>query len=311
MKDDIMFKAFFSKIGNEKYLKSFLSAILSEDIKIKEVVHDSRLEQLAREQKYGILDLDVKLENGETINIEMQMQNHNNMEKRSTFYASKKITEQVGIGTKYDDIKIVIVISIINYYFVDVPEYVNKTVRVIDKHRTLKLNNIVEYYYIELEKFRKNNPNMKEPINQWLAFIDMEREDLLDMATKENKIIKEAKKSYNILTGEAEIKRLAEIRLMSDMEEQAALSSARQRGTEEGLKQGIEEGLQQGIEKGLQQGIEKGLQQGIEKGLQQGIEKGQKDALYNIAKQLLNKGFSINEIKKLTNLSENEIKSLK
>ena len=152
---------------------------------------------------------------------------------------------------------------------------------------------------------------MKEPINQWLAFIDMEREDLLDMATKENKIIKEAKKSYNILTGEAEIKRLAEIRLMSDMEEQAALSSARQRGTEEGLKQGIEEGLQQGIEKGLQQGIEKGLQQGIEKGLQQGIEKGQKDALYNIAKQLLNKGFSINEIKKLTNLSENEIKSLK
>ena len=123
----------------------------------------------------------------------------------------------------------------------------------------------------------------------------MEREDLLDMATKENKIIKEAKKSYNILTGEAEIKRLAEIRLMSDMEEQAALSSARQRGTEEGLKQGLEEGLQQGIEKGLQQGI----------------EKGQKDALYNIAKQLLNKGFSINEIKKLTNLSENEIKSLK
>lgn len=295
MKDDIMFKAFFSKIGNEKYLKSFLSAILSEDIKIKEVVHDSRLEQLAREQKYGILDLDVKLENGETINIEMQMQNHNNMEKRSTFYASKKITEQVGIGTKYDDIKRVIVISILNYSFLDVPEYVNKTVRVIDKHRTLKLNNIVEYYYIELEKFRKNNPNMKEPINQWLAFIDMEREDLLDMATKENKIIKEAKKSYNILTGEAEIKRLAEIRLMSDMEEQAALSSARQRGTEEGLKQGIEEGFQQGIEKGLQQGI----------------EKGQKDALYNIAKQLLNKGFSINEIKKLTNLSENEIKSLK
>lgn len=287
MKDDIMFKAFFSKIGNEKYLKSFLSAILSEDIKIKEVVHDSRLEQLAREQKYGILDLDVKLENGETINIEMQMQNHNNMEKRSTFYASKKITEQVGIGTKYDDIKRVIVISILNYSFLDVPEYVNKTVRVIDKHRTLKLNNIVEYYYIELEKFRKNNHNMKEPINQWLAFIDMEREDLLDMATKENKIIKEAKKSYNILTGEAEIKRLAEIRLMSDMEEQAALSSARQRGTEEGLKQGIEEGLQQGI------------------------EKGQKDALYNIAKQLLNKGFSINEIKKLTNLSENEIKSLK
>ena len=31
---------------------------------------------------------------------------------------------------------------------------------------------------------------MKDPINQWLAFIDRERGDLLDMAEKENKIIK-------------------------------------------------------------------------------------------------------------------------
>ena len=28
MKDDIMFKAFFSRAGNEKFLKSFLNAIL-------------------------------------------------------------------------------------------------------------------------------------------------------------------------------------------------------------------------------------------------------------------------------------------
>ncbi len=247
MKDDIMFKAFFSRKGNERFLKDFLNAILGEDVKIRRVIHDLRLEQLAREQKYGVLDLDVELEGGEIINIEMQMNNYKNMEKRTTFYASKKITEQFGPKTQYSELKKIIVISILNYSFINLPEYVTKTVRVADKHREYEINNDVTYYYIELEKFREQNPDMKEPINQWLAFIDMERGDLLEMAEKENKLIKEAKQTYDVLTGDEEVKRLAEIRLMSQLEEQAALASARDKGTQEGLKQGKKEGLEYNI----------------------------------------------------------------
>lgn len=65
-----MFKAFFSRTGNEKYLKELLSAILGKDLKIKRVIHDARLEQLAKENKYGVLDLDVELESKEIINVE-------------------------------------------------------------------------------------------------------------------------------------------------------------------------------------------------------------------------------------------------
>ena len=314
MKDDIMFKAFFSKIGNEKYLKDFLSAIIGEDLEIKEVIHDARLEQLAREQKYGILDLEVKLKNGEIINIEMQMQNHNNMEKRTTFYASKKITEQLGNGVIYDNIKKFIVIAILDYTYLDVPEYVTKTVRVAEKHRDYQINNEVEYYYIELDKFRKENPDMKEKINQWLAFIDMERGDLLEMAKKENNLVKEANEKYNILTGEEEIKRLAEIRLMSEMEEQAALSTARERGKkqgmEEGKKQGMEEGKKQGMEEGKKQGMEEGKKQGIEEGKKQGIEEGERIQQIKIAKELLKTSMSINEIEKITKLSKSEIEQI-
>lgn len=73
------------------------------------------------------------------------------------------------------------------------PEYVTKTVRVADKHREHEINNDVTYYYIELEKFRNQNPDMTIPINQWLAFIDMEKGELLEMAEKENNLIKKAK----------------------------------------------------------------------------------------------------------------------
>ena len=44
MKNDIMFKAFFSRKENIKFLKSLLGAILGEEVKIKKVIHDLQLE---------------------------------------------------------------------------------------------------------------------------------------------------------------------------------------------------------------------------------------------------------------------------
>lgn len=289
MKSDIVFKAFFSR--NEKFLKSFLSAILGENVKIKKVMHDVRLEQLTKEMKYGVLDLDVELESGELLNVEMQLRDNHNIEERTTFYASKKIVEQLEPKGKYEDLKKVIVIAILNYSFIKSPQYVTETVRVAKVDKEYEINNTVKYYYIELEKFRNQNPNMEEKINQWLAFIDMERGDLLEMAKEKNKEIKEATDAYEVLTGNDEIKRIAEIRLMSELEEQSALATARAKGTEEGLKQGKKEGMKRGKEEGLKQGKEEGLKE--------------------IAKRMRNKGINIEEIMELTKLSKEEIEKLK
>ena len=68
-------------------------------------MHDVRLEQLAKEQKFGILDLGVELEDGEFINVEIQIKNYKNMEKRTTFYACKKLIEQLGPGEDYRQLK--------------------------------------------------------------------------------------------------------------------------------------------------------------------------------------------------------------
>lgn len=78
---------------------------------------------------------------------------------------------------------------------------------------------------------------MKEPINQWLAFIDMEKGEWLEMAKKENKEIEEAVEEYETLTGDALVRRLEEIRLMSELEEKSALETAKNEGIEEGQKQ--------------------------------------------------------------------------
>ena len=301
MKDDILFKVFFSR--NEKYLKSFLSSILGRSVKIKKVTHDARLEQLAKEMKYGILDLEVQLEDGEIVNVEMQVKNHNNIEKRTTFYASKKIVEQLEPKQDYNKLKKVIVIAILDYTLTNLPDYLIETVRIIKGHENYELNNEVKYIYIELEKFRNQEPDMGKELNQWLAFIDMERGDLLDMAKKENDEIKKAVEEYEVLTGKEELKRLAELRLMSKLEENSALATAREKGTKEGLKQGKEEGLKQGKEEGLKQGKEEGLKQGKEEGLKQAKEE--------IIKRLINLSFSDKQIQEATEISSDELKRIK
>ena len=195
------------------------------------------MDKLEKDQKYGILDLGVELENGEYINIEIQLRDYHNIEERTTFYASKKISEQIKSGEGYNDLKPVIIIAILDYEFIELPEYVTETVRVAAEHRDYELNNSVKYYYIELSKFRKQNPDMTNPLNQWLSFLDMERGDLLEMASKENKNVKKAMENYEVLTGDAEVKRLAEIRLMSKLEEKSALLTEREAGREEGIKE--------------------------------------------------------------------------
>ena len=120
---------------------------------------------------------------------------------------------------------------------------------------------------------------MKEPMNQWLAFIDMERGDLLEMAEKESKVIKEAKESYDVLTGDEEVKRLAEIRLMSHLEEQAVLACARENGHEKGMKEGLEQGKKEGL----------------------------KQAQKEIARKMKEQKIDIKTIMKITGLTEEEI----
>lgn len=226
MKSDIMFKAFFTRKENEEFLKEFLESVLGE--KIKKVLHDVRLEQLAKNEKFGILDLGVELESGEFINVEIQLKDNKNIEKRTTFYASKKITEQLGAGEDYRKLKPIIIIAILDYSFIESPEYVTETVRVAKDDREYELNNDVKYYYIELEKFRKENPDMTRTINHWLSFLDMERGELLEMACEKNDKVKKAVENYEVLTGDEEVKRLSEIRLMSNLEEKSALHCARE-----------------------------------------------------------------------------------
>lgn len=99
------------------------------------------------------------------------------------------------------------------------------------------MNSILKKYYIELPKFRKTNANMNNKINQWLAFIDDEDRGKIKLAEEKNDILKQARIEMNYLTGDAEVRRLAELKDKWESDWKSSINWAKREGEENGRKQ--------------------------------------------------------------------------
>ena len=238
LKNDIMFKAFFGRKGNEKYLKEFLESLLKIHIEKIDIRSEVSLLKLDEKEKGGRLDLEAKLNGGLIVNIEMQLRNLENMEKRTMYYASKIISREVERGEKYEEINPIIMVNILDYELFGFKEYVSKTEIVLKEHKDYEAIKGMQWYFIELPKFRASNPDMEDKVNQWLALIDSEDRGLLKMAEEKNKVIKEAKKEVEYLTGDEEVKRLAELREKWEMDRNSEIGQAKKEGIEEGKAEG-------------------------------------------------------------------------
>ena len=128
-------------------------------------------------------------------------------------------------------------INILNYELTRFEEYVSETVVVLDKHREYEIIKGMKWYFIELPKFRKAHPNMDEKLNQWLAFIDDNDRGKIKMAEKKNKTLEKARKEMTYLTGDEEIRRLAELREKWEMDWNSSMDYSKREGIKEGAKE--------------------------------------------------------------------------
>ena len=166
LKNDIIFKAFFTRKGNEEFLKDFLWALLGIEIETIKIKEEVSLEQLSTVEKGGRLDLQATLNERQIVNIELQSKNNGNFRVRTVFYASKMISREVVRGTDYNDVEKTILINILGYeMFPQYDDYINKTAIVLRDHRECEVLDEVEWWFIELPKFRKAHPDMNLKIN--------------------------------------------------------------------------------------------------------------------------------------------------
>ena len=130
--------------------------------------------------------------------------------------------------------KEVVVICILNYEMTERKEYITEGVIVENKYRKYIVIDGVKYYFIELPKYRKEVKEPKNKLEEWLAFIDYERKDVLEMAVKNNELVKKAKLTYEYLTGDEAQKRLQYLREKAERDEAAAKHYGIKIGRKEG-----------------------------------------------------------------------------
>lgn len=194
--------------ANFGILEGFLSELISEDIKIENIL-ESESNKEYKEDKLTRVDLLVKNTKGELIIIEIQNNREHDYLLRILFGTSKLLIENMNEGMKYAEIKKVISVNIVYFDLGQGEDYIyHGTTNFIglNKKDILKLSheqqllykteNIAklypEYYVIKVNQF---NDVAKNTLDEWVYFL--KKEEIKDEFKAKG--LKQAKEELNIL----------------------------------------------------------------------------------------------------------------
>ena len=230
--NDVIFKNLFSAKRNEDLLVDFLESILQ--IKIDKIETQKEVEPEIHniEEKQGRLDIKATVNDELIVDVEMQNIDYKDTEKRAVFYAGCLIRDSIKTKEAYKIIKDIAIIWILDYELDNEnTEYFTETMTVDKKYCKYEIIRGVKYYFIELPKFRRMVTDKPETnLENWLAFIDYKRKELIEMAMNQNEKIRRANEEYEYLTGDEAIKRRTELRERAMRDEAAARLCGREEG---------------------------------------------------------------------------------
>ena len=306
---DIAFKKIFGVEENKDLLISLINSIVDKEDRVAEVtlLNPYNLKNF-RKDKLSILDIKAKSEAGKRYNIEIQITDDADYDRRALYYWARLYTEQLEEGNDYRKLHKAIGIHIL--HFVSIPEIdkYHNVFHVTERESGLPYFTDLELHTIELKKF-VDDPDLelldlvakvKNSLDMWVAFLT--RHDLLNKGHLPRQLdYPELKKALNVLD-----------RLHFAPEEREAYEEHLKwlRAEESALRKCKEEGRQEGLEKGLAEGLAKGLAEGLEKGRKEGEEEGEKKGRLATALSLLQMGLPMEQILKATELTRDEIENL-
>jgi predicted transposase/invertase (TIGR01784 family) len=169
--------------ANFDILEGFLSELLSDEIKIKQIL-DSESNKETEDDKYNRVDILVENAKGELVIIEVQNSKEYDYFHRMLYGTSKAITEHIKEGQPYADVKKVISITIAYFDLGQGKDYVyhgttifkgihkndiltlaEKQVELYKKHNVHQI--FPEYWVIKVGKFGNR---VKDKLDEWIYF---------------------------------------------------------------------------------------------------------------------------------------------
>lgn len=235
-RNDLIFKKLFGSIGRETMIKDFLEAIL--DIKIESVTLGNETILLPEEidEKTGILDVRVTLEDGSELDIEMQNGENSLIIKRSHFYLSRLYQKKIHIGDDYDVLRKAVVIFITGFdIFPKIEQYHTKWLMTEQQNKEIHFDEM-ELHFIELPKFLQTKYDKTRKIDQWLLFIDYTKKELIREIMEENENVREAEENLERLKKDEHAQYLAWLREKQILDMNSMKKDGLLMGRKEGIK---------------------------------------------------------------------------
>ena len=216
--NDYVFKRIFGHTGNEEITRGLISAIINKEVKNVKLYETPILEKDLRDDKIGILDVKARIDGEVQCNIEMQIVQSDNIEKRLMFYWSKLYSGDIKEGEDYNKLNKTIVILIADFELNSIKEikkYHTKWQIREEEYSKIVLTGVLEIHIIELSKLMNKLKNKgideKDKVMIWSLFIK-NPEKIGENIMSENEDIKKAKEELDKIKQDKRERYLAELR---------------------------------------------------------------------------------------------------
>ena len=252
---------------NPKVRKGFVAAILgkSPETVRRTTVIDTELRKESEDDKLGILDVLVELEDGGRMNMEMQVPYFEYWANRVLFYVSKIYTGQIKKGDDYEKLQKCIHVSILDFIHFPQDQRCYRKITFCDVETGEQYTDLMELHVLELKKLPPEDQN-EEGVIRWMRFLGgKSRKEFEDMAEKDE-YIREAYEDLKKLSLDEQKRLEYEVRQKAIWHHNSQMKSAEKRGEKRGIEIGERRGEKRGIEIGTQSTLKRLVRANVESG---------------------------------------------
>ena len=317
---DWAIKRLLRQKANFGVLEGFLTVFLGEPIHILEIL-ESEGNQQTEDDKFNRVDIKAKNSKGEIIIVEIQNTRELYYLERILYGVAKAITEHMKLGQSYKEVKKVYSISILyfdigkgsDYLYVGQNRFLGVhtndqlVVNTKEKNAIVAKNPSEIFPLYVLIRVNEFNKVAVSPMEEWMEYL---KTGIIDPDTSAPGLREARQKlQYHSMT-DAE-RHAYDEHVNAVMIQNDVLDAARIEGLNEGRAKGMEEGIAKGMAEGRAKGMAEGRAKGMEEGRAKGMAEGRDERSIEIARKMLAKGKTVEEIMEFTELGRECIEGLK
>ncbi|WP_164985309.1 Rpn family recombination-promoting nuclease/putative transposase [Ammoniphilus sp. CFH 90114] len=220
---------------------------------------DTEMGREHEEDRNAFLDIHAELNNGNKVNIEIQVTNEHNMTKRTLYYWSRTYMEGFQKGDPFDKLPRTISIAIIDYilYKKEALHRYHLTFDLMEREESILWDDTMEIHLVEMPKLvrmwrQKRIGFGDDEVIEWLLLLEADEDEGLRKELRgramDNPILHEAMEKWEDLSRDPNAIREYEARHKALMDRLAAEAESERRQKmkyEEGLREGLKEGEHQ------------------------------------------------------------------